>query len=274
MLQNFMSHYSNSKKNILIINSADAGQWGIGRSRPMLYNTFAFSSNLSIAYYTGRQIANCGPNVACHSVFSDLQKHSGKSENLKFPPTSHSKYWCWDYKSRLASTPTRRHGPKTNAVYTEWPPSKNNCPPLAYNMNVIHIPVYLNQWSSTWAKLLPRRRFFMRCGGDFVIWEAISLSRGAISAGGNTKKFWIDKIIFVLWNQSIWCIFDSMVNNKSYKTHQTDHVEIKLTSFCVSLHCTNYPRPLRFSLTGNQALRLLQRLWMFDSLFCCVKCSK
>jgi len=52
-----------------------------------------------------------------------------------------------------------------------------------------------------------------------------------------------------------------MVNNKGYKTHHTDHVAIKLTSFCVTLHCTNYPRPLRLSLTGSQALRLLQRLW-------------
>jgi len=43
--------------------------------------------------YTGvGQIAACGPNVARHSVFSGLQKHSGKLSNLKVPPTSHSKY--------------------------------------------------------------------------------------------------------------------------------------------------------------------------------------
>jgi len=27
-----------------------------------------------------------------------------------------------------------------------------------------------------------------------------------------------------------------------------------LQSSCVTLHCTNYPRPLGFSLNGNQAL--------------------
>ena len=41
------------------------------------------------------------------------------------------------------------------------------------------------QWSSTWVNSPPGGDF-MRCGGDFVIyeiWEAISVSRGAISAG-------------------------------------------------------------------------------------------
>jgi len=37
------------------------------------------------------QIAARGPNVARHSVFSSPQKHSGKSSNLKVPPT-YSKY--------------------------------------------------------------------------------------------------------------------------------------------------------------------------------------
>jgi len=43
-------------------------------------------------YARGGQIATQEPNVARHSVFSGLQKHSGKSSNLKVPPTSHSKY--------------------------------------------------------------------------------------------------------------------------------------------------------------------------------------
>ena len=62
--------------------------------------------------------------------------------------------------------------------------------------------VILDQWSSTWAKSPPRGRVhalrgrfcdlrdlggdFMRCVGDFVIyeiWGAISVSRRAISAG-------------------------------------------------------------------------------------------
>jgi len=43
-------------------------------------------------------------------------------------------------------------------------------------------------WSSTWAKSAPGGEGgdFMRCGGNFVIneiWGAISVSRGAISAG-------------------------------------------------------------------------------------------
>jgi len=43
-----------------------------------------------------------------------------------------------------------------------------------------------------------------------------------------------------------------MVHSKGYKTYQTGHVTIKLTSFCVTLHCTNCPRPLRLSLVGSQ----------------------
>jgi len=46
-----------------------------------------------------------------------------------------------------------------------------------------------------------------------------------------------------------------MVRNKGYKTYQTGHVTIKLTSFCVTLHCTHYPRQLRLSMFGSQALR-------------------
>jgi len=43
-------------------------------------------------YAMGGQIAVRGPNVARNSVFSGPQKHSGKSSNLKVPPTSNSKY--------------------------------------------------------------------------------------------------------------------------------------------------------------------------------------
>jgi len=43
-------------------------------------------------YARGGQTVAHGPNVARHSVFSGPQKHSGKSSNLKVPPTSHSEY--------------------------------------------------------------------------------------------------------------------------------------------------------------------------------------
>ena len=85
-------------------------------------------------YTRGGQIAARGPNITRHSVFSDPQKHSGKSSNLKFHPTSHSKYWYWGYKPILASTPIRRYGPPLNATFSKWPPSNNNCPPLNYTM--------------------------------------------------------------------------------------------------------------------------------------------
>ena len=48
---------------------------------------------------------------------------------------------------------------------------------------------------------------------------------------------------------------------KGYKIYRSGHVTIKLSSFCVTLHCTNYPRTLRFSLVESQALRFSQRLW-------------
>jgi len=41
-------------------------------------------------YAMGGKIAARRPNVARHSVFSGPKKHSGKSSNLKVPPTSHS----------------------------------------------------------------------------------------------------------------------------------------------------------------------------------------
>jgi len=47
----------------------------------------------------------------------------------------------------------------------------------------------------------------------------------------------------LVWNQGNWCTFDSMVRNKGYKTCRTGHVTIKPTSFCATLHCTNYPQP-------------------------------
>jgi len=43
-------------------------------------------------YARDGQIAARGTNVARHSAFSGPQKHSGKSSNLKYPPTSNSKY--------------------------------------------------------------------------------------------------------------------------------------------------------------------------------------
>jgi len=43
-------------------------------------------------YVRGGRIAARGPNVARHSAFSGPNKHSGKSSNLKVPPTSDSKY--------------------------------------------------------------------------------------------------------------------------------------------------------------------------------------
>jgi len=54
-----------------------------------------------------------------------------------------------------------------------------------------------------------------------------------------------------------------MVGNKGYKTRHIPLVtyQSKLTSSCVMLHCTNYPRPLRASLVGSQVLRLWRRWW-------------
>jgi len=43
-----------------------------------------------------------------------------------------------------------------------------------------------------------------------------------------------------------------MVRNKGYKTYQTGHVTVKPTSFCVTLHCINCPKPLRLSLVASQ----------------------
>jgi len=44
------------------------------------------------------------------------------------------------------------------------PQAKTNCSPLTYNINLIHNPVYLNQWSSTYAKLLRSGRFYALWG--------------------------------------------------------------------------------------------------------------
>jgi len=111
----------------------------------------------------------------------------------------------------------------------------------------------LKQWSSTWAKSLPRGRFYdlQDLGGNFC-----SLS---------ILNFWIDlkKQYLLLWSQSKWCTFYSIVSDKGYKIYRSGHATIKLSSFCVTLHCTNYPRTLRFSLVESQALRFSQRLWMW-----------
>ena len=72
------------------------------------------------------------------------------------------------------------------------------------------------------------------------------------------------KQYLLLWNHSSWCTFDSMFRDKGYKTYQSGHVTLKLSSFCVTLRCTNYSRTLRLSLVGSPALRLRfsQKLWM------------
>jgi len=74
----------------------------------------------------------------------------------------------------------------------------------------------LEQWISTWAKSPPR--------GDFVIyeiWGASSVSRGRFL---QVKTYSDVELIpknqyLLLWNQSHWCTFDSMVGNKAYITH-------------------------------------------------------
>ena len=55
---------------------------------------------------------------------------------------------------------------------------------------------------------------FIRCGGDIVIyeiWEAISVSRGAILQVKPTQRLnWFQKEQYwLLWNQGIWCILGS-----------------------------------------------------------------
>jgi len=53
-----------------------------------------------------------------------------------------------------------------------------------------------------------------------------------------------------------------MVRNKGYKTYRTSRATVKLTSFCVTLHCIKYPRPMILSLVRNRALQFSQILWM------------
>ena len=91
-----------------------------------------------------------------------------------------------------------------------------------------HIKFWLSgkdllQWSSTWAKSPPRGRFhalwgrfcdlrdlggdFGFQGGDFCRWKHAQMLN------------WFQKNQYLLlWNQSLWCTFDSMVRNKAYKT--------------------------------------------------------
>ena len=64
---------------------------------------------------------------------------------------------------------------------------------------------------------------FMRCWVDFVIcelWGDFSF-QGCDFCMLKPTKFWIDskKQHFLLWNQSIWCTFDSMVHHKGHKTY-------------------------------------------------------
>jgi len=51
-----------------------------------------------------------------------------------------------------------------------------------------------------------------------------------------------------------------MIRDKGYKIYGSGHVTIKLSSFCVTLHCTNYPRTLRFSLVESQAFAVLTKI--------------
>jgi len=66
----------------------------------------------------------------------------------------------------------------------------------------------------------------MCCGGDFVIYEIFGADFGF--QGGRpflqVKTYSNVELIpknqyLLLWNQSLWCTFDSMVRNKAYKTH-------------------------------------------------------
>jgi len=43
-------------------------------------------------------------------------------------------------------------------------------------------------------------------------------------------------------------------SQRLWNSYRTGHASLKLASFCVTLHCTNYPKLLRLSLVGSQAL--------------------
>ena len=81
----------------------------------------------------------------------------------------------------------------------------------------------LKQWSWTWVKS-PLGDNFMRCGGDFVsyeIWGGFRFLEGRflqVKTYSNVQMIPKNQYL-LLWNQSIWCTFDSMVRNNGYKTH-------------------------------------------------------
>jgi len=99
----------------------------------------------------------------------------------------------------------------------------------------------------------------MRCGGDFVvyeIWGAISVSRGAIlQVKTYTNVELIPPKKFCYFEINAFDAFSTPWFVTKVIKHITDWSRIKLTSFCITLHCTHYPRPLRLSLVGSQALR-------------------
>jgi len=78
----------------------------------------------------------------------------------------------------------------------------------------------------------------------------------------NILKFWIDskKTVFVTLESKQLMHF--RLQGSWHKSIPSGHVPINPPSFCVTLHCTNYPRALRLSLIGSQAVRFSQRLWM------------
>ena len=106
-------------------------------------------------------------------------------------------------------------------------------------------------------------------GGDFVIyeiWGAISVSRGAISASRlkHTQMLnWFQKINICYFGIKA---FDAR-STPWFVTKVIKHIsewsrinQTTVTWFCETLHCTNYPRPLRLWLVGSQASRFSRRL--------------
>jgi len=107
------------------------------------------------------------------------------------------------------------------------------------------------------------RADFVRCGGEFVIyevWGAISVFR----EGDFCRLKYIQMLNWFQKNNSCYfgikalMQFDSMVHNinKGYKTHIWSRInQTAVAWFCETLHCTNYPIPLRWS----QAMRFSRR---------------
>ena len=85
-----------------------------------------------ILYSRGGQLAARGPHVTHRSVFSGPRTHSEKIFKSKIFSNLVLRLTC----QRLPYISISRYGPPLNAAFQKWPPSKINCSPLPYSINV------------------------------------------------------------------------------------------------------------------------------------------